>query len=128
MTKHEHERGRESIPESRQEAGCWRRGAVIWRCVSTNLIMMEKTCCLVNLLTAFPTLPAFLFEPTMNNEASLLTPPLPFPSVTEWKAIIAEFQKPSMNRAVWQLVNTLVPFVALWLGIYFAFSVPGGWW
>ena len=87
---------------------------------------MEKTCCLVNLLTAFPTLPAFLFEPTMHNDASLLTPPLPFPSVTEWKAIVAEFQKPSMNRAVWQLVNTLVPFVALWLGIYFAFSVS--WW
>jgi len=49
-----------------------------------------------------------------------------FPSVTEWKAIVAEFQRPSLHRAVWQLVNTLVPYAALWFCIYHAFSVS--WW
>lgn len=35
-------------------------------------------------------------------------------SITEWKEIIAPFQTPSVPRAVWQIVNTLVPYVALW--------------
>jgi hypothetical protein len=49
--------------------------------------------------------------------------PVAFPSVREWKSIVAEFQKSSTSRAVWQLVNTLVPYAALWVGIYFAFDV-----
>ena len=49
--------------------------------------------------------------------------PAAFPSVREWKSIVAEFQKSSTSRAVWQLVNTLVPYAALWVGIYFAFDV-----
>ena len=43
-----------------------------------------------------------------------------FPTVAEWKAIVAEFQKPSLWRAVVQLVDTLVPYAVLWVGIYWA--------
>ena len=42
------------------------------------------------------------------------------PSV--WKKLIAEYQKPSLRRAVWQIVNTLVPYAATWVAIYFSLS------
>jgi len=35
-------------------------------------------------------------------------------SITEWKQIIAPFQVPSIPRATWQIVNTLVPYFAVW--------------
>ena len=35
-------------------------------------------------------------------------------SIKEWKEIIAQFQVPSVPRAVWQLVNTLVPYFCIW--------------
>ena len=31
-----------------------------------------------------------------------------------WKEIVARYQKPSVGRAIWQIVNTLVPYCALW--------------
>jgi omega-6 fatty acid desaturase (delta-12 desaturase) len=49
-----------------------------------------------------------------------------FPSVREWKAIVEKYQHPSVWRATWQLVNTLVPYVALWFLMYHFMSVS--WW
>jgi omega-6 fatty acid desaturase (delta-12 desaturase) len=43
-----------------------------------------------------------------------------------WKEIVAKYQTPCVGRAVWQLVNTLVPYAALWVLMYF--SVPVSWW
>jgi acyl-lipid omega-6 desaturase (Delta-12 desaturase) len=43
-----------------------------------------------------------------------------------WKKIVARYQKPSVPRAVWQVVNTLVPYAALWVLMYFTVSVS--WW
>ena len=31
-----------------------------------------------------------------------------------WKAIVLKFQEPSLPRAIWQIVNTIVPFAGLW--------------
>jgi omega-6 fatty acid desaturase (delta-12 desaturase) len=31
-----------------------------------------------------------------------------------WKKIVAKYQKPAIGRGVWQIVNTLVPYAALW--------------
>lgn len=45
------------------------------------------------------------------------------PSITEWKEIIARFQSPSLPRAIWQLVNTLVPYFAVWFLMYWSLSV-----
>lgn len=36
--------------------------------------------------------------------------------------MIAEYQKPSLRSAVWQIVNTLVPYIATWVAIYFSLS------
>jgi acyl-lipid omega-6 desaturase (Delta-12 desaturase) len=38
------------------------------------------------------------------------------------KSNIAEFQHPSRARSIWQLINTLVPYAALWALAYFAFQ------
>src|SRR5690242_11980362 len=43
-----------------------------------------------------------------------------------WKQIVARYQKPSVPRGVWQIVNTLVPFIALWFLMYFTVTVS--WW
>ncbi|MFP7722714.1 fatty acid desaturase [Lysobacter sp. A3-1-A15] len=44
---------------------------------------------------------------------------------TNLRKLCAQFAKPQLGRAVWQLVNTLVPFVALWA--LMAWSVVGQW-
>ena len=36
-----------------------------------------------------------------------------------WKEIVARYQKPSVGRAVWQITNTIVPYLALWVLMYF---------
>lgn len=43
-----------------------------------------------------------------------------------WKRIVLEYQKPSTPRAIWQLVNTLVPYGAIWCLLYLSLSAP--WW
>src|SRR6266511_5236236 len=43
-----------------------------------------------------------------------------------WKQIVARYQKPSIGRGVWQIVNTLVPYAALWYLMYLSLSVS--WW
>lgn len=44
----------------------------------------------------------------------------------DWKAIVAQYQEPDARKASWQLVNTLVPYIALWALMYFAVSLS--WW
>jgi acyl-lipid omega-6 desaturase (Delta-12 desaturase) len=43
-----------------------------------------------------------------------------------WKKIVVRYQQPSVGRAVWQLVNTLVPYAALWYLMYLSLAVS--WW
>ena len=39
-----------------------------------------------------------------------------------WRAIVARYEQPSRARATWQLVNSLVPYVSLWVLVYFSLS------
>lgn len=43
-----------------------------------------------------------------------------------WKEIVARYQKPSVGRGVWQITNTVVPYVALWFLMYFSMAMS--WW
>lgn len=45
----------------------------------------------------------------------------PDPSV--WKKIVAKYTMPATGRAVWQVVNTLVPYTALWCLMYWSIGV-----
>jgi acyl-lipid omega-6 desaturase (Delta-12 desaturase) len=40
-----------------------------------------------------------------------------------WKEVVARYQKPSVGRSVWQMVNTLVPYAALWYLMYLSLGV-----
>ncbi len=44
----------------------------------------------------------------------------------KWKEIVLEFQKPSLPRALWQIVNTLGAYALLWYLMYLSLSVS--WW
>lgn len=46
--------------------------------------------------------------------------------ITTWKAIVARYQKPSTWRALWQIIDTIVPFALLWYLMYLSLSVS--WW
>ncbi|MGZ4971138.1 MAG: fatty acid desaturase, partial [Limisphaerales bacterium] len=43
-----------------------------------------------------------------------------------WKEIVVKYQNPAPWRAIWQVVNTVVPYIALWTLMYFAVAVS--WW
>lgn len=43
-----------------------------------------------------------------------------------WKEVVERYQKPSIGRGVWQIVNTLIPYAALWYLMYLSLAVS--WW
>ncbi len=42
-----------------------------------------------------------------------------FPAASEWKEIVRKYQTSCMGASIWQLTNTLVPYFALWIAMYF---------
>jgi omega-6 fatty acid desaturase (delta-12 desaturase) len=48
------------------------------------------------------------------------------PETTGWKEIVRKYQQPSKRKSAWQLVNTLIPYALLWVGMFFALKVS--WW
>ena len=45
---------------------------------------------------------------------------------SKWREIVLRYQQPSIPRGVWQIVNTLVPYAALWFLMYLCMAVS--WW
>jgi len=43
-----------------------------------------------------------------------------------WKEIVARYQRSSTGRGIWQIVNTFVPYAALWYLMYLAVDIS--WW
>ncbi|HTJ00141.1 MAG TPA: fatty acid desaturase [Dongiaceae bacterium] len=43
--------------------------------------------------------------------------------LSAWKEIVARYQQPSVGRSVWQIMNTVVPYLALWYLMYLALGV-----
>jgi omega-6 fatty acid desaturase (delta-12 desaturase) len=43
-----------------------------------------------------------------------------------WKKVVAKYQQPSRWRSAWQIINSLVPYAALWYLIYLSLAVS--WW
>ena len=44
-------------------------------------------------------------------------------SISEWKKIVAPFTVPSLPRALWQVANTLIPYVGMWFIMNWSLSV-----
>src|SRR2546430_4885635 len=40
-----------------------------------------------------------------------------------WKQIVAEYQNPSLPRALWQIANTLLPYALLWYLMYLSLAI-----
>ena len=56
----------------------------------------------------------------------VLAPDQPRTDTAAWKEIVARFQQPSTGRALWQIVNTIVPYSLLWFLMYLSLAVS--WW
>jgi acyl-lipid omega-6 desaturase (Delta-12 desaturase) len=61
----------------------------------------------------------------MTNDLSLSSGK-PLAEVAVWKEIVARYQQSSTWRATWQIINTLVPYCALWYLMLLSLSVS--WW
>jgi len=62
----------------------------------------------------------------MNGNESIPPPTKALPDLADWKRIVAEFQKPSTGRALWQIVNTFGSYALLWYCMYLSLAVS--WW
>jgi len=40
-----------------------------------------------------------------------------------WVSIVSKYQTPNVGRAVWQMINTILPFVGLWVLMYFSLKL-----
>jgi acyl-lipid omega-6 desaturase (Delta-12 desaturase) len=57
-------------------------------------------------------------DATMSSDVSSIRDPQ-WASTLAWRGIVARYQEPSTKRAVWQLINTFVPYVLLWGSMYY---------
>ena len=48
------------------------------------------------------------------SQQPISSPQQPLPDTSSWKRVVARFQRPALDRALWQVVNTLVPYAVLW--------------
>ncbi len=44
-------------------------------------------------------------------------------ALPHWKEVVAKYQEPALRRALWQLINTLVPYGALWYLMYLSLGI-----
>ena len=44
-------------------------------------------------------------------------------NTSDWKEIVARYQKPTIGRSTWQIVNSVVPYAVLWYLMYLSLSV-----
>lgn len=49
--------------------------------------------------------------------------PFPLPDRPRLQAILSPYQKPDLRRSLWQLANTLIPYLALWCLMYLSLRV-----
>jgi omega-6 fatty acid desaturase (delta-12 desaturase) len=59
----------------------------------------------------------------MMNNNSVLAESEPQANTAAWKEIVAKYQQPVLWRSIWQMVNTLIPYAALWYLMYLSLSV-----
>ena len=58
----------------------------------------------------------------MNSALNSVSRPGPSESAA-WKKMVAPYESPTLGRSMWQVVNTLVPYAALWYLMYWSLAV-----
>ena len=61
----------------------------------------------------------------MTNDAKN-APPGGEADISKWKEVVARYQKPSVARSVWQIINTVVPYLGIWALMYVTVQIS--WW
>ena len=61
----------------------------------------------------------------MTNDVNLI-PAKPRADNAAWKEIVLKYQKPSTWRALWQIIDTIIPYALCWYLMYISLSVS--WW
>ena len=56
-----------------------------------------------------------------NNSAPVVQEPLP--TMAELNLVLAPYQKSSLRKSIWQLANTLIPYIILWYLMYLSLRV-----
>lgn len=51
------------------------------------------------------------------------TLPADFPKMSELNKALAPYQKSSVRHSIWQLINTLVPYIIMWVLMYFSLRI-----
>jgi acyl-lipid omega-6 desaturase (Delta-12 desaturase) len=59
----------------------------------------------------------------MRDDPSTDNPAAAMPTTSEWRAVVEACEKPSLPRAWMQIVTTFVPYVGLWIAMYWSLSV-----
>ena len=57
---------------------------------------------------------------------SVMTPPLPDSApaaAPNWRKIVKKYQIPCLKKSLWQIANSMGPYIALWILMYFTVSV-----
>lgn len=45
------------------------------------------------------------------------------PAGTSWQDVVVKYNFPDKGKSIWQLINSVVPFLALWVLMYFSLSI-----
>ncbi len=45
------------------------------------------------------------------------------PQATSWQSIVIKYNKPRISRSVWQLINSIVPYILLWILMVFTLKI-----
>jgi omega-6 fatty acid desaturase (delta-12 desaturase) len=62
----------------------------------------------------------------MMHTAAPTSPGRPRVDIADWKESVARYHTPALWRSLWQLVNTVVPYAALWYLMYVSLGIS--WW
>jgi omega-6 fatty acid desaturase (delta-12 desaturase) len=60
------------------------------------------------------------------NKKSNASASQPQPPVEMWQEVVAKYQQPHTGRALWQIINTIVPYALCWYLMYVC--LPISWW
>ena len=51
------------------------------------------------------------------------TPPKEVDTPISWRKIVVKYQRPSLKKSMWQIINTGIPYIGLWALMYFTMTV-----
>lgn len=60
---------------------------------------------------------------SLNKVNTTLAPSPPKTDAPNWRKIVKQYQAPCLKKSLWQIANSMGPYIALWIVMYFTVSV-----